>query len=102
MAESLRLSSTGHNLCAGQEVLARKSCLCWWRVSNKAITVAINGTLVAPSNYHDNDNSNWIVFENVDGVSVHGGLLDGKGASLWACKHSGGNCPSGATVWFIL
>ncbi|KAI9076725.1 hypothetical protein K1719_041308 [Acacia pycnantha] len=65
--------------------------------SNKAITVTIDGTLVASSNYHGNDNSNWIVFENVDGVSVHGGLLDGQGTSLWACKHSGGNCPLGAT-----
>ncbi|KAI9126708.1 hypothetical protein K1719_002304 [Acacia pycnantha] len=65
--------------------------------SNKAITVTIDGTLVAPSNYHGNDDSNWILFQNVDGVSVYGGLLDGQGTSLWACKNSGGNCPSGAT-----
>ncbi|KAI9093958.1 hypothetical protein K1719_026956 [Acacia pycnantha] len=66
--------------------------------SNKAINVAIDGTLVARSNYNGkDDSSNWIMFDSVDGVSIHGGLLDGQGTSLWACKNSGGNCPSGAT-----
>ncbi|KAI9126868.1 hypothetical protein K1719_002464 [Acacia pycnantha] len=62
--------------------------------NNKAITITINGTLVAPSDYND---SNWIEFYNVDGVSIHGGLLDGQGTSLWACKNSSGNCLTGAT-----
>ncbi|XP_028803186.1 polygalacturonase-like [Neltuma alba] len=66
--------------------------------NNKAISITIDGTLVAPSHYHVTGNDdNWIVFDNVDGVSVRGGLLDGQGTALWACKNSGGNCPSGAT-----
>ncbi|XP_054800259.1 polygalacturonase-like [Prosopis cineraria] len=67
--------------------------------NNKAISITIDGTLLAPSNYHvtGGNDDDWIVFHNVDGVSIRGGMLDGKGTALWACKNSGGNCPSGAT-----
>ncbi|KAJ6371672.1 hypothetical protein OIU77_002063 [Salix suchowensis] len=66
---------------------------------NHAILLRIDGTLVAPSDYKVIGNAkNWLIFENVNGVSVSGGTLDGQGAGLWSCKKSGkGSCPSGAT-----
>ncbi|KAL2344663.1 hypothetical protein Fmac_005948 [Flemingia macrophylla] len=68
--------------------------------ANKAISIIIDGTLVAPSDYRVTGNAvNWLQFEGVDGVSIRGGVLDGQGAALWGCKNSGqGNCPTGATV----
>ncbi|KAI6696032.1 hypothetical protein NL676_023742 [Syzygium grande] len=69
---------------------------------NSAITVGIDGTLVAPSDYNVNGNAgNWIVLRHVTGVSVIGGTLDGQGTSLWACKLSGKSCPTGATNLLI-
>ncbi|KAJ8773916.1 hypothetical protein K2173_009347 [Erythroxylum novogranatense] len=66
---------------------------------NNAITVRIDGTLLAPSNYEVIGNvGNWILFEQVNGVTVSGGVLDGQGAGLWACKASGKSCPTGATT----
>ncbi|KAK6930418.1 Glycoside hydrolase, family 28 [Dillenia turbinata] len=65
---------------------------------NNAITVRIDGTLVAPSDYNIiGKDGNWLIFEAVNGVSVLGGTLDGQGTSLWSCKRSGKSCPSGAT-----
>ncbi|KAM3750014.1 hypothetical protein ACB098_04G005300 [Castanea mollissima] len=67
--------------------------------NNNAIVMRIAGTLVAPSNYRILGNTgNWIVFEHVDGVTLSGGILDGQGTGLWACKASGNSCPSGATT----
>ncbi|BBH02336.1 Pectin lyase-like superfamily protein [Prunus dulcis] len=66
---------------------------------NNAITFRITGTLVAPSNYRVIGNAdNWIFFQHVNGVTISGGILDGQGTALWACKASGKSCPSGATV----
>lgn len=66
---------------------------------NTNINFVIDGTLVAPSDYHVlGTKGNWIVFDNVTGVSIHGGTMDGQGAGLWACKASGSNCPDGATT----
>lgn len=63
------------------------------------ITFRIDGTVVAPSDYRALGNSDsWILFSKVNKVSVVGGTLDGKGASYWACKTSGKNCPVGAPV----
>ncbi|XP_073128717.1 polygalacturonase-like [Henckelia pumila] len=68
------------------------------RCRNKAITIQVDGTLVAPLDYNVIGNAgNWLLFEGVDGVSIRGGTLDGQGAGLWACKMHGNNCPSGAT-----
>ncbi|XP_022953043.1 polygalacturonase-like [Cucurbita moschata] len=65
---------------------------------NDAIDIHIDGTLVAPSDFHVNANSpNWIIFHLVNGVSIFGGTLDGQGAGLWACKRSAKTCPRGAT-----
>ena len=67
--------------------------------SSGRITVQIDGTLIAPSNYAEfGTKGDWILFDHVDGVSVFGGVIDGRGASLWSCKASGRNCPDGATV----
>ncbi|XP_047939996.1 polygalacturonase-like [Salvia hispanica] len=65
---------------------------------NNAITIQIDGTLSAPSDYNVIGNSDhWLKFKRVTGVSIHGGTLDGLGANLWACKASGKECPKGAT-----
>ncbi|KAI4297002.1 hypothetical protein L6164_036914 [Bauhinia variegata] len=67
--------------------------------SSKAISITIDGTLVAPSDYRVIGNAgNWLLFQYVDGVSIRGGMLDGHGTGLWACKNSGESCPSGATT----
>ncbi|XP_009592719.1 polygalacturonase-like [Nicotiana tabacum] len=69
------------------------------KCKNRAITFQIDGILVAPSDYNVIGNAkNWLLFEGVDGVSIHGGILDGQGTSLWSCKASGKNCPRGATT----
>ncbi|CAL5336921.1 unnamed protein product [Camellia sinensis] len=66
---------------------------------NTAITIRIDGTLVAPSNYRAIGNGgSWLIFQKVSGVSIFGGTLDGQGTGLWACKASGKACPTGATT----
>ncbi|PON50582.1 Glycoside hydrolase [Trema orientale] len=67
---------------------------------NNAITFRIAGTLVAPLDYRVIGNAgNWIFFQSVNGVTISGGILDGQGAALWACKNSAKtSCPSGATT----
>lgn len=66
---------------------------------NSLITFRIAGTLVAPSDYRVIGNAgNWLLFQHVNGVTISGGILDGQGTGLWACKNSGKSCPSGATV----
>ncbi|KAL4631857.1 hypothetical protein ACB092_04G007900 [Castanea dentata] len=66
---------------------------------NNAIIMRIVGTLVAPSDYRVLGNTGkWLVFEHVDGVTISGGVLDGQGTGLWACKASGKSCPSGAST----
>ncbi|XP_009768372.1 polygalacturonase-like [Nicotiana sylvestris] len=66
---------------------------------SKAITIRIDGTLLAPSDYNVIGNAgNWIKFEKVNGVSIYGGTFDGQGDGLWACKTSGKNCPKGTTA----
>ncbi|XP_062088653.1 polygalacturonase [Humulus lupulus] len=61
------------------------------------VTVQIDGTLVAPSNYWGLGNSGyWILFIKVNRLSVSGGTIDAKGAAFWACRRSGKRCPVGA------
>ncbi|EHA8592525.1 putative Polygalacturonase [Cocos nucifera] len=63
-----------------------------------AIKFSIDGTIAAPSNYEKLGSSEkWIEFKDVEGVTISGGKLDGRGADLWTCKHDGRSCPSGAT-----
>lgn len=66
---------------------------------NNAITIRMDGTLVAPSDYNVIGSSgSWLKFERVTGVSIYSGTLDAQGANLWACKNSGKGCPKGSTV----
>ncbi|XP_078435055.1 polygalacturonase-like [Wolffia australiana] len=61
---------------------------------NVSVTFQIEGTLVAPTTYADNDD--WIKFDHVDGVSLMGGTIDGQGEALWDCKSKGLSCPLGS------
>ncbi|KAK9138990.1 hypothetical protein Sjap_009584 [Stephania japonica] len=62
--------------------------------STSSMTVQIDGTLVAPSDYRQLSKSgNWITFIKISGLSVTGGNIDARGAAFWACNKS---CPSGA------
>ena len=66
---------------------------------NNAITISINGTLVASSDMTVLAHTKaWIWFKNVNGLSIFGGVLDGQGKDLWNCKHAKENCPDGVTV----
>ncbi|XP_050368891.1 polygalacturonase-like [Argentina anserina] len=66
---------------------------------NSRISFRIAGTIVAPSDYRVIGNAdNWLLFRHVNGVTISGGILDGQGTGLWACKDSGKSCPSGATA----
>jgi len=70
---------------------------------NNAIFIRIDGTLVAPFDYRVIGSSPaWIMFKNVDGVTISGGILDGQGTSLWACKNGAKTCPTGASVCKII
>ncbi|XP_043702475.1 polygalacturonase-like [Telopea speciosissima] len=65
--------------------------------NNSKITFQMEGTLVAPDYKKMSTSTNyWLMFNGVQGVSIIGGYLDGQGTSLWACKASGTNCPTGA------
>ncbi|XP_058094038.1 polygalacturonase-like [Magnolia sinica] len=64
---------------------------------NTKITIQIDGTFIAPSNYASlGPSSHWLYFDTVQGVSIYGGTLDGQGKGLWACKAANQNCPAGA------
>ncbi|OVA11048.1 Glycoside hydrolase [Macleaya cordata] len=66
---------------------------------NTHITFQIDGTLLAPRDYHVLGNAEkWIAFDDVAGVSIKGGIIDGRGMPLWSCKLAGQKkCPDGAT-----
>ncbi|XP_055962377.1 polygalacturonase-like [Mercurialis annua] len=60
------------------------------------ILFTIAGKIVAPSNYWSFGKSGfWILFYKVSGVTINGGIIDGKGAAFWACKNGGKVCPPG-------
>ncbi|XP_010251931.1 PREDICTED: polygalacturonase-like [Nelumbo nucifera] len=64
--------------------------------SNK-VTLQIDGSLVAPSDYRVLAGSPfWLFFDEVDGFTINGGTIDGQGSSLWKCKADGKKCPDGA------
>ncbi|KAL5059882.1 hypothetical protein RYX36_031486, partial [Vicia faba] len=68
--------------------------------TNKAISITIDGTLVASSDYCVTGKADtWLKFQSVEGVSIRGGVLDGQGTALWNCKNSAlSNCPTGSTT----
>ncbi|KAK1318348.1 hypothetical protein QJS10_CPB04g01989 [Acorus calamus] len=63
---------------------------------NNKINFRMFGTLVAPSYTVIGTSNQWILFNQVDGLSINGGILDGQGTRLWACKLAGKNCALGA------
>ncbi|KAJ6848273.1 polygalacturonase-like [Iris pallida] len=63
---------------------------------SSSIIVQIDGTLVAAPSSHA-ASEDWLLFHHVAGVSIYGGTIDGRGASLWSCKANGHSCPRGAT-----
>ncbi|KAL6582353.1 hypothetical protein OROMI_006367 [Orobanche minor] len=63
----------------------------------KAIKVQIDGTFVDSMDYRDFGNPDyWILFIQVNRLTLLGGSFDAKGAGYWACKTSGQICPIGA------
>ena len=69
---------------------------------NNAITILINGTLVASSDIQVLANSSsWILFNHINGLSITGSIIDGQGTPLWNCKHSWKSCHNGATLCTI-
>lgn len=69
---------------------------------NNNILFRIDGVLVAPTDFRVAGNAtNWLDFRGVDGVTISGGILDGKGTGLWDCKLAGKDCPVGASVSFL-
>ncbi|KAL2922471.1 Polygalacturonase [Bienertia sinuspersici] len=67
---------------------------------SSGINFVIKGTIVAPTDFHILGNlKTWVSFEYVDGVTITGGVFDGQGAGLWACKRSRkGGCPRGIST----
>ncbi|KAF3793613.1 Polygalacturonase [Nymphaea thermarum] len=69
---------------------------------SRSITVRIDGTLVASAYYWRHSTAgHWLLFDSVEGVTIEGGTLDGRGSALWACKAAAGNCPDGATSLYF-
>ncbi|CAL9769685.1 unnamed protein product, partial [Musa acuminata subsp. burmannicoides] len=66
-----------------------------WPMQQQQDHRQIDGTLVSPS--HLGGAGDWLVFHHVEGVSVYGGTVDGRGSSLWACKAAGRSCAAGAS-----
>jgi polygalacturonase len=72
--------------------------------ATRAVTFSIAGTLLAPAGYGwDATTGRWITFEAVEGLTISGGILDGRGSSLWSCKRQQQqqpfvHCPTGASV----
>ncbi|XP_077211822.1 polygalacturonase-like [Tasmannia lanceolata] len=65
--------------------------------NNTRIIFNMEGILMAPDYNAMGTIDTWLMFDDVEGVSIIGGYLDGQGSSLWACKASGKVCPSGST-----
>ncbi|XP_022932948.1 polygalacturonase-like [Cucurbita moschata] len=64
---------------------------------NNAITLLIDGTLVASPNIQVLARTkSWLEFSHINGLSIVGGVIDGQGTALWDCKRSGKSCPNGA------
>ncbi|XP_026432599.1 polygalacturonase-like isoform X2 [Papaver somniferum] len=65
---------------------------------NSNITFRIDGMLIAPDYKKMKFSAqHWITFNYVNGMSIIGGFLDGRGSSLYACKLAKKDCPAGST-----
>ncbi|XP_026377665.1 polygalacturonase-like [Papaver somniferum] len=66
---------------------------------SKRVTVQIDGKIQAPpsKNFRIIGNyRNWILFHGIYGLTINGGILDGRGSNFWDCRRAGANCPDGA------
>ncbi|KAL4193802.1 hypothetical protein AMTRI_Chr06g178760 [Amborella trichopoda] len=63
---------------------------------SKKITINLEGNLLASADINKVEDESWLRFENVEGLEINGGVLDGKGARYWLCKEDGGDCHVGA------
>ncbi|XP_047338998.1 polygalacturonase-like [Impatiens glandulifera] len=82
----------GNYLLASTTIFNGQTC------KSNAITIRIDGTLLAPSDYRVLGNvKNWIIFQRVNGLSIYGGTLNAQGSALWACKATGKSCSTGVT-----
>lgn len=64
------------------------------------VTIRMKGTIVGPSDYRVLARSNvWLQFYNVNGLVIHGGTIDARGHSFWACRRRYGYCNHGAQVY---
>ncbi|RZC91097.1 hypothetical protein C5167_028933 [Papaver somniferum] len=69
------------------------------RVKVPKITFQIDGILIAPDFKQMQPSvENWLKFDRVKGVSIIGGVLDGRGSSLYSCKLAKKACPRGPTT----
>ncbi|RZC86896.1 hypothetical protein C5167_030247 [Papaver somniferum] len=59
------------------------------------VTVQIDGKIQAPQDI--GNHNNWVLFEDINSLTVNGGILDARGSQFWDCKRSGTYCPEGAT-----
>ena len=66
--------------------------------NNKDIKMHISGSITAHA--VKDQTQTWLVFRYVDGLTISGGTLDGRGVEIWGCKAAGNKeqCPNGATV----
>ncbi|XP_042386376.1 polygalacturonase ADPG1-like [Zingiber officinale] len=56
---------------------------------NHYVRVQVDGNLKRVDEVWSDDDNNWLLFINVNGITVAGaGEIDGQGASWWACKEA--------------
>ncbi|KMT15566.1 hypothetical protein BVRB_3g059170 [Beta vulgaris subsp. vulgaris] len=62
-----------------------------------SVTLRMKGTIIGPSDYRVLARSSvWLMFYNVNGLVIHGGILDARGHSFWSCRRRFGYCYNGA------
>ncbi|KAI3930413.1 hypothetical protein MKW92_014121 [Papaver armeniacum] len=59
------------------------------------VTIQIDGEIQAHQEI--GNHVNWVLFEDINGLTINGGILEARGSQFWDCKRSGANCPQGAT-----
>ncbi|ONK57887.1 uncharacterized protein A4U43_C09F5230 [Asparagus officinalis] len=67
----------------------------FWGPCKNSILVLIKGTIIATSSIGSSA-IKWLEFQNVQGLTILGGTLDGRGQALWACKLAHRSCPLGS------
>ncbi|KAL2922468.1 Polygalacturonase [Bienertia sinuspersici] len=61
------------------------------------VTLRMKGTIIGPSDYRVLAQSSvWLMFYNINGLTIHGGTLDARGHSFWSCRRRTSYCYNGA------